>query len=132
MLIGIDNTPGQEGVDYLLEGEYSIIPGYMTSSHHFWFPEAKIRHNVTDMKFQLLFPAAAAKYHFTETGKFPSTDNDFKKYLTSGIPEDAFNSGSPLKFRKLKNNNFAVYSFGPDRKDNKASLKYDPTKWNNH
>jgi hypothetical protein len=129
MLERLNNTPGQEGVDSLFDGEFPYLTGQMKyiSGPIPNYIEAETRHQVSDMKFQILFMAAAAKYHYVKTGKFPASDKDFNKYLPSGIPEDVFETASSIKYTGLTNNHFAVYSFGPDKKDNAALLRYDPT-----
>jgi hypothetical protein len=127
----LKNTPGQVGSDCLFEEELSSLSGKMlpvssriSKPDHF---EPKIRHNVADMKFQLLRMAAAAKYHYVKTGKFPETDKDFNIYLASGIPEDDFAATSHLQYSGSNPDHFKVYSIGPDKKDNRASHRYDPT-----
>lgn len=107
----------------LINIEISKCTGRLLPNFH----EATIRNNVTDIKFQNLRVGASAKFHLLQTGEFPSKDEDFRAYLNDGIPEDLFNKTKPLKYFMKDNDTFAVYSYGPDHKDDLASIVYDPT-----
>ncbi len=53
----------------------------------------------------------------------PSLDSLVPDYL-SGLPRDSFNKSSPFNFIKA-GKRFAVYGYGPDRADGKASVRLD-------
>jgi len=89
--------------------------------------EAHIRIQTTDTRFQLLRMAISAKYHLITTGDFPNSGNDFAPFLPKGLPEDGFSKGDPLRFKKPSDDEFLVYSIGPDKKDDSATFTYDPT-----
>jgi hypothetical protein len=131
MLERLKNTSGLEGVDNLWDGKFSPPVTQMKCIYDPYDMivnvDQKTRHLISDTKFNLVRMAAAAKYHYVKTEKFPTSDKEFDEYIEDGIQKDLFNSSSPLKYKKLKNNHFVIYSFGPDEKDNGASLKYNPT-----
>jgi len=128
----LHNTPAQEDGRHILEDEMSPfisllrpvpgpgIPNYL---------EVQTRHKVTDMKFQLLRMATAAKYHLVTARDFPSSEKDFASLLPDGVPRDVFSISkkAPLRFIRNSPDEFTVYSIGPDDGDDKASISYDPT-----
>ena len=89
--------------------------------------EAETRQHVSDMKFSLLRMEAAVKYHLFTTGEFPKKGEDFSPFLSEGLPEDVFTQSKPMSYKSLSNDEFAVYSVGPDNTDDRASFYYDPT-----
>lgn len=87
--------------------------------------DAKVRMNSAEAKFCLLLAAAAARYLFLSSGKFPITAADFAPFLPDGLPQDPF-SAQPLRFTPNREP-FMIYSIGPDEMDDKATVVYDPT-----
>lgn len=87
--------------------------------------EGEIRWAAVEAKSRLLLMAAAARYHFLKVGKFPKEAAEFAPLMKEGLPLDPFDE-QPLKFIADKEP-FTVYSIGPDKKDEKAAVAYDPT-----
>ncbi|MCB2154359.1 hypothetical protein KQI84_05700 [bacterium] len=89
--------------------------------------EVWFRRTAAFTHLSLLHTAAAAKYHFLETGEFPLGRGDFSPLLPDGPDVDPFDvKGSPLRFIEDLDQ-WTLYSIGPDKKDQQASLAYDPT-----
>lgn len=128
MLERLNNTPGQEDGSHMALENRSILLDQMQFTGGLTpnFQEAQIRHHVSDMKFQLLRMATAAKYHLAASGDFPNSAQDFAPLLAGGLPKDDFAKDTPLHFTRQQTD-FAVYSFGPDKTDNAAAMSYDPT-----
>lgn len=129
MLQRLHNKPGQEDGSHLLDDEFppirsnmEFVSGIMPN-----FLEAETRHKVSDMRFQLVRMACAAKYRMLLSGDFPSTKDEFAPFLSEGLPWDSFTEKDPLRFTKLSPNEMAVYSIGPDKDDDYAAINYDPT-----
>ncbi|HOE64139.1 MAG TPA: hypothetical protein PKW18_04220 [Candidatus Sumerlaeota bacterium] len=78
-----------------------------------------------EAKSLLLLMAAAARYRFLTNGQFPKEAAEFAPLMKEGLPQDPFGN-QPLKFIAEKEP-FTVYSIGPDKKDEKAAIAYDPT-----
>ncbi|MBN1900656.1 hypothetical protein JW926_04935 [Candidatus Sumerlaeota bacterium] len=89
--------------------------------------DPQTRSQVIDARFQLLRMAVAAKYNQFTTGDFPKLEKDFATLLSEGIPEDAFSEGKSLRYAQPSEDEFFVYSIGPDKTDDKAAFSYDPT-----
>ena len=128
----LKNTPLQETGQYLLEGEYPLLLCMMEISgkgapRMSDIEEIKTRYCVSDINLQLLRMVVAAKYRLATDGKFPSSEDEFSPFLPDGPPEDSFANGKPLRFIQPSDNEFVVYSIGPDKLDDKAKLAYDPS-----
>jgi hypothetical protein len=87
----------------------------------------KNKYQSYEMWLNLLQMTAAAKLHFLETGNYPDSYKDFEKYFPSGIPKDAFDKNSFIRFIQ-KEGSYTVYSIGPDKMDNKTNHCYN-TNW---
>jgi hypothetical protein len=130
MLQRLHNTPGQEDGSRLFDGEFTPIQSNMKMMSGIAIPnllEAETRHKVSDMRFELVRMACAAKYRLLHSGDFPDKKEDFVPFLSEGLPWDSFTEKDPLRFTKLSLNEMAVYSIGPDKNDNHAMINYDPT-----
>jgi hypothetical protein len=125
----LHNTPGTDVAENLFVGEYSFLRTRMieVSPPYSNYLEAETRYKVSDMKFELVRMAAAARYHLASKGDFPSSVSDLSSFLKGERPEDAFDEKAPLKFLRISENQFSVYSIGPDKTDDKAAFSYDPT-----
>jgi len=132
----LHNTPFQEDGTRLYWGEFpplislmeEVLPGgcsYMRTPEG--EAEAIARQRMSDMEFQLVRMAAAAKYRLLLSGDFPNSESDFSPFLPNGLPKDEFTTGTHLRFAPLSKNEFVIYSLGPDKDDDKSSLEYDPT-----
>jgi len=130
MLERLHNTPAQEDGRHILDDERSPFLSLLKPVSGIGVPnylEAQTRHRVTDMKFQLLRMATAAKYRLITTGDFPSSEKEFAPFLPDGIPLDVFVKNAPLHFLRRSPEEFIVYSFGPNNVDETAAFSYDPT-----
>lgn len=128
----LNATPYQGKGTNLFEGEYPLlltmmkmsISGYFSVSD---YEEMIIRSLVPNMKFQLLRMATAAKSRLVTIGDFPRSEKEFGPLLPDGPPPDEFAEGKSLLFMRPSDDEFIVYSVGPDKKDDKARFAYDPT-----
>ena len=131
----LHNTPFQEDGTRLGWGEYPTITSLMEScpgGRYCWRTpdterETDARHRTSDMEFHLVRMAAAAKHRLLFSGDFPNSESDFAPFLPNGLPKDEFTTGTPLRFAPLSKNELVIYSLGPDKDDDRASLEYDPT-----
>jgi hypothetical protein len=82
------------------------------------------RAGAADAEFELLRMATAAKYRLVTQGDFPTSSSGFAPLLSQGPPNDPFADG-PLRF-VLTTGPLICYSIGPDKKDNRATIEYDP------
>ena len=135
MLERLRLTPGQEGESHLFDGENSALFSQMVGGGRFSenYLEAFTRQKVSDTKFQLLRAATAARYHQMTQGDWPRSAAEFAPLLGAGLPKDDFATSTSqraaqgaLRFTRLADA-FAVYSVGPDERDDGATLDYDPT-----
>lgn len=133
-LEGIHNIRGQETGKFLLDGfcpylisQFKNTPESKGMFHIVSYKESLIRHYVSDMKFDLIRMAAAARYKLLKTGRFPGSNKDFEPFLSGNLPEDLFSEGAPLRFTQSSDDEFIVYSLGPDQTDDAATFAYDPT-----
>jgi hypothetical protein len=125
----LNNSPFRKIPNDLREGEYPILLCLMICSGEFIpnIEEMSLQFHISDMKFQLVRMAVAAKYNLFTNGDFPKSEMDFAPFLSEGLPEDSFSAGKPLRFVKPSDDEFSVYSIGPDEKDDLAAFAYDPT-----
>jgi hypothetical protein len=137
MLERLRLTPGQADASHLFDGENSPLFNQMTGEGMFSANHQEVftRQKTSDTKFQLLRAATAARYHQMTKGAWPRSAAEFAPLLDQGLPKDVFvttTTLSPgavqdaLRFTRLADG-FAVYSVGPDERDNGATLDYDPT-----
>lgn len=124
----LDQTPLQETGENLVLGELKFLEARMSTTGVLMpnWEEARIRHDVSDARFQLLRMAAAAWHCLLRTDVFPQRVEDFTLFGGASLPEDDFNPGNPLKFRSW-DDACIVYSHGPDTDDDAGLLEYDPT-----
>ena len=87
--------------------------------------EIKTRMDMADSRFELVRMATATKYRLVTEGAFPASKKQFAPLLPKGPPKDPF-SGDPLKFLSTPDA-LACYSVGPDGRDDRAAIEYDPT-----
>jgi hypothetical protein len=127
----LHDTPGLAVAENIFVGEYSFLRTRMIEVTYGWgtpnYLEAETRYKVSDMKFELVRMAASARHHFVSKGDFPVSEDDMSSFLGGEIPKDAFDIKAHLKFLRNPENQFFVYSIGPDEKDDKAAIYYDPT-----
>lgn len=84
-------------------------------------------HLIAESRFDLARMTLAAKGHFIATGVFPSSETEFAPLLPQGLPVDRFSSNNE-KLKFIPNlEPFLCYSIGPDKKDDRGQLKYDPS-----
>lgn len=83
------------------------------------------RHRVANARLQNLRMAAAARYRYLSTGRFPAHAGEFDSLLPDGLPEDPFGK-EPMRFL-IRDDDFYCYSIGPDFEDGQAMMLYDPT-----
>ena len=74
-------------------------------------------------KFNVLLTAVAVKLYEIKNAKAPDDLQMLLPEYLSEIPEDPFNNFSPLKFER-KDSGWVVYSLGPDKQDNHATIIY--------
>jgi len=132
MLSRLHNTPGVDTPENVFAGEFSFLRSRMRIVKRGFFAtpnllEAQIRHRVTDMKFQLVRMATAAKHCVVKKGEFPETKKDLEAFLGDAIPKDSFGKNTNLLYKKSSKDECCVYSVGPDKTDDKAAFSYDPT-----
>jgi hypothetical protein len=126
----INNTPFQETGESLMNGENPLFISMLTPISGMFMPnflEAQTRHKVSDVKFQLVRAALAAKYQYISSGHFPKSNKEFGHFLPDGPPKDIFNKNRPLSHRLSPENEFTVYSHGPDEVDDHGTFSYDGT-----
>ncbi len=76
-------------------------------------------------QLNILTAAVAVKLYKFKNGQLPdSLDVLVPEYLPE-LPGDPFNDFEPLKYEKAENRDWAIYSFGPDKKDNHAGIRYN-------
>jgi|GEM_PF-1978766 len=130
LLERVYNTPGQR-TNYtdIIKGEYSLLCFPMNVSGRDMpnYLEAQTRSGVSDMKFELVRMALTAKYKLIRDNKFPGSEEEFKPFFQKGVPKDIFTEKDRLRFISHSRDEFYVYSVGPDKKDNKVAISYDPT-----
>lgn len=132
------HLPGQETGASILDREYGLVVAHMKILHRefigniakdVFFPRASehaIRHRVCDAKFDVLRTAVAARYRLLTAGAFPGSPAEFGPLLPGGPLADCFATSAPLRFLS-KPDGFHIYSVGPDGRDDKAAIPYDPT-----
>jgi len=76
-------------------------------------------------QLNVLTLAVAVKLYKLENGKLPDSLSELTPAYLPYLPEDPFNDFEPLKYEKMQNKKWAVYSFGPDKKDNHAKIRYN-------
>ncbi|MCB2154358.1 hypothetical protein KQI84_05695 [bacterium] len=72
--------------------------------------------------------AIAARHHYLITNDWPRTPEDFELMLPDGLPDDPYApNGEMIRFGIVPERDevFAVYSLGPDGKDDHAAIKFD-------
>jgi hypothetical protein len=77
-----------------------------------------------EARWRNLLVGVAARARLASTGAFPRNEKEFAPWLAT-LPADPFTS-APLRYFSTPDA-FTVYSVGPDRKDDRATLAYDPT-----
>lgn len=87
--------------------------------------QSRVRGTVDDTGFELLRMTTAARYRLVTHGDFPQTVSDFGPLLPAGPPMDPFANGA-LRFIPTADALFC-YSIGPDKRDDRATIEYDPT-----
>jgi len=130
MLTKLHNTRGQEHGSHLSVNTFPLITSHMKYKSGVSYPnipEAETRHKTSDMKFQLVRMALAARYCLFETGEFPSSQQHFAPFFREELPKDTFTENDALRFTRLSKNEMAVYSVGPDGDDDRTKVRYDPT-----
>ncbi len=86
--------------------------------------EMSVRHDVARAKMAALRSGAASWHHYLVSGRFPTAGENPGELMPGGIDADPF--GKRLQMAEIEGG-LAIYSVGPDRKDNRASVEYDPT-----
>lgn len=74
----------------------------------------------------LIHSGVAAKHQFFKEGKFPNSET-FSALLMNPDSDPFADYQKPLKWIAESPDLFTIYSIGPDQKDNKARITYDPT-----
>lgn len=114
--------PTEEG---MFSAEHMASINFYHSAQRANLAEAYTRLKVSDAQFQNLRLATAARMRMLTTDKFPANNSEFGPYLTAGPSPDPFAS-APLKIISTPEK-FTAYSIGPDEKDDRAQITYDPT-----
>lgn len=86
--------------------------------------EFPVRFKVAQTRFAQLKVIAAVRAHQFRTGALPASANDLAPLLDA-LPQDPFTS-APLHCRPAPDA-FTVYSVGPDRRDDRGLIQYDPS-----
>ena len=124
-MVGIKN--GKPGMLAPLKAEF--FPKYaariLIAFTEKTYLEAFITHYyVINCKYDILTTAIAIKVYSKESGKTPGSLQEIvPKYLPE-ILIDPFDDFKPLKYKKT-NMGWLVYSYGPDKTDDKANKIYD-------
>ena len=86
------------------------------------------RHQISDVRFQLIRIATVARWRLVSSEHYPESESDFAPLLPDGLPDDPFaNPPGPLKFfTDTGNGDFVCYSVGPDGLDEKARKEVEP------
>ena len=87
--------------------------------------EVETRWRASNVRFQLVRMSAAARARLLSSGKLPASGSEFAPLLPDGPPADPFTS-DPLKWIS-EPDAITCYSVGPDQRDDRASIAYDPT-----
>lgn len=93
--------------------------------------ESQTRAKVARSKADLRTMAVALESYFVDNNRYPDEGNlgvltTPIAYITS-LPSDTFATGQKLKYKKTGDNDWIMYSVGPDMQDNNADTIYDPT-----
>lgn len=92
----------------------------------FDFRQAFSRQQATDSRFNVTRTAAAAKHYLLATGAVPNTTAELASYFERGFPLDLF-TGRPIRISATDEQNLVVYSYGPDKADDRGRFSYSPT-----
>jgi len=127
----LHRVPGQETGESLLDGEWMVPVSLMKKtsgrgSSAYDIGEILTRFRVSEIHFQLVRSAAAAKAQSLLSREFPRSAEYFAPYLPGGPPKDAFSDG-PLRFTDPSEEPYTIYSVGPDEKDDGGTIDYSPT-----
>jgi hypothetical protein len=128
MLARLERAPGQETGETLFAGEFGLFRSRLTVTGTYVpnFMEATTRHTVTDARWSLLRAAVAGRGRRLVGGEWPTVSGDFAPWLPGGLPADAFDTSVTLRHR-VDGADWLVWSIGPDRMDQSATIEYDPT-----
>jgi len=130
MLDRLDKLDREISGEYHFEDEFSRLSFFMKPGKESLMQRLvsyyKSLRMVSDVKLDLLRVAAAARSHYLVTGNFPSSKKDLLPFFPEGFPKDPFLEGCSLSFARTSSGEFLIYSVGPDKKDDKGAVSYDP------
>lgn len=87
-------------------------------------PKVMDRYHIYHNKLNILILALAVKIYQLENEELPSDLSHLMPKYLKFIPEDTYNNYRPLKYIR-SGDEFTIYSFGPDRKDNNGIIEYN-------
>ena len=130
MLDRLDKLDRNISGEYHFEDDFSRLCFFMKPGKGLLMQKMllyqKTSRTLSDVKLDLLRVAVAAKSHYLATGDFPSSEKDLLPFFPEGFPKDPFLEGCSLSFARTSSGEFLIYSVGPDKKDDKGAVSYDP------
>ena len=123
----LHQTPEQEDGSQLMYGETGRLIGLMESPMARSFDEAATRHYVADAKFQTVRVAAAIQAYTIANNAPPAKASDLSQWFPTGLPIDPFTAGATSLILTTTGESSIIRSIGPDRLDDAAAIRYDPT-----
>jgi len=91
------------------------------------YNSARFRETYTEAQDRLLMTACSLRaYELNHHGQYPSTLAQLVPAYLPSVPLDPFTASSPLSYRRTCAV-YALYSVGPDMKDDKGVAVYDPS-----
>jgi len=88
------------------------------------FSKTITRYHVFYNKLNNLIVGVSAKLYYLDNGKLPGKIDALVFQYFKSVPGDTFNDFKPLAFN-TKSNGFIVYSFGPNKKDDKGEIIFN-------
>jgi type II secretory pathway pseudopilin PulG len=93
--------------------------------------ESQLRAKVARAKSDLRTLNVALESYFVDHNRYPN-EGDLGTLTTpiayiTAIPNDPYTPGQPYKYRKIGDNEWVIFSVGPDLQNQNADIIYDPT-----
>lgn len=84
-----------------------------------------VTHYTSISNLNVLTTVIAVKLYELKNSKLPDSLNELVPAYLPELPKDPFDDFKPLKYEKRDDKKWVIYSFGPDKKDNHASIRYN-------